>query len=222
MGPFQAWALRQSRTPPAGLPACSLSVMQLNGALGCDGRAFSYLRSDVPDRRACDRSKPRDVWPRSFRLRNAMDLAVPAMDLVCAWLGDPGVQPPARRDPWRQRDTRSLVRVGSAASPLPAPSRWMSRCVNHRQGLAGRSGRHDQLHLDWRANVEQTWPGNAHRPVQRDGESRRSGRVRRQGLEPRTRGSRVRCSDVRSVLSLWAYAGLCGLRLGFLPRSAGR
>ena len=44
--------------------------------------------------------------------------------------------------------------------------------------------------------MEQTWPGSGHRPGQRDSKNASSVRVRRQGLEPRTRGLRVRSSGV--------------------------
>ena len=47
---------------------------------------------------------------------------------------------------------------------------------------------------DWRANVEQTWPRNGLHEVDRNGYNARSERVRREGLEPPTRGLRVRCS----------------------------
>jgi hypothetical protein len=42
------------------------------------------------------------------------------------------------------------------------------------------------------------------------------------GLEPTTRGLRVHCSAIGSVLSLSVGVGLCGLQPGSLPRSAGR
>jgi hypothetical protein len=42
--------------------------------------------------------------------------------------------------------------------------------------------------------VEQTWARNGLHEVARNWHNPRSGRVRRQGLEPRTRGLRVRCS----------------------------
>jgi hypothetical protein len=41
-------------------------------------------------------------------------------------------------------------------------------------------------------------------------------------LGRRARGLRVRCSDVRSMLSMPVSASLCGLRLEFVPRCAGR
>jgi hypothetical protein len=47
-----------------------------------------------------------------------------------------------------------------------------------------------------------------------------SARVRRQGLEPRTRGLRVRCSAIRSVLSVPSGAGSSGTSPIRLPGSA--
>jgi hypothetical protein len=83
------------------------------------------------------------------------------MDLACTCdgprvylAGDPGVSRLHAERPLRQRDTRSLARAALAASPLPAPSRWMSRCVLTSAGVSlGVPG----TMINYIRTDEQTW-----------------------------------------------------------------
>jgi hypothetical protein len=122
-----------------------------------------------------------------------------------------------------------------AAGPALAPARCLNRIpVRVRRSAAGRagqrSGRRPACAVSagprsfWatscrrrtgshsrRANVEQPPARNGPHEANQNRYNTRSGmhlRVRRQGLEPRTRGLRVRCSGIGSVLSLAASTGL--------------
>jgi len=51
------------------------------------------------------------------------------MDLAYTWLAIQALQSPMRTDHDASRTSGRSRRVASAASPLPAPFRQMSRCV---------------------------------------------------------------------------------------------
>ena len=67
-------------------------------------------------------------------------------------------------------------------------------CIAIGTGLSEHAGQHDQLNPELTSNLEQTRPRSGLDEAIRNWHNTRSGWVRRQGLEPRTRGLRVRCS----------------------------
>jgi hypothetical protein len=110
--PLMAGCIAHLRTSPAS-----------PGAAGCPALTGRRLR----DRRAARRT--RDLCRRDSRLRSAMDLACTCDRPRVYLAGDPGTTVSTHRGPSRRRTTPDVSRAASAAIPLPAPFRQMSRCV---------------------------------------------------------------------------------------------
>jgi hypothetical protein len=85
--------------------------------------------SSVPDRQVCDRRSRAKRLLLSFRLRSAMDLACTRDGPRVYLAGDPGAAAACAQRPMAPAGRPVARRAASAASPLPAPSRWISRCV---------------------------------------------------------------------------------------------
>jgi Insertion element 4 transposase N-terminal/Transposase DDE domain len=106
----------------------------------------------------------------------------------------PAGPPPVNAKP--AAATRSRPSLSPTAS---SRTRWPHEQPNHEPP--------EQQEQDHERLNSYHWPQNRHWAFLIESRTPRSGRVRCQGLEPRTRGLRVRCSGVRSVLSLSVYAG---------------
>jgi hypothetical protein len=112
----------------------------------------------------------------------------------------------AAADPVRSRPTPETARPPAAPSTPPSPQPEPAASRQQRVDFA--DGKVDQ-------------PRARHRQHATFSQVTGHARVRRQGLEPRTRGLRARCSAIGSALAMPVCAGPCGLQLESVPGCAG-